>query len=55
MVEVLIDFLIDFQGTCVSCADTDMIDFWGTSVSCTDTDILKEFVVKLDDLGPMKT
>ena len=40
MVEVLLDFLIDFRGT---------------SVSCTDTDILKELVVKLDDRGPMKT
>jgi len=32
-----------------------MIDFRGTCVSCADTDILKEFVVKLDDRGPMKT
>jgi len=26
-----------------------MIDFRGTPVWCADTDILKEFVVKLDD------
>jgi len=26
-----------------------MIDYRGTRVSCADTDILKEFVVKLDD------
>jgi len=32
-----------------------MIDFRGTSVSCSDTDILKEFVVNLDDKGPIKT
>jgi len=32
-----------------------MIDFQGTRVSCADTDILKEFIVKLDDWGPMKT
>jgi len=32
-----------------------MIDFRGTHVSCADTDILKEFIVNLDDRGPMKT
>jgi len=32
-----------------------MIDFRGTHVSCADTDILKEFVVKLDDRGQIIT